>query len=243
MLSILDLFTEDKLSCTPESIANQLQVSIPTAYRYLKILMDSGLLQKDLNQEYSLGSRIITLDHLLKTGDKVLHHSLQPMKTLVEKTGFDCVISRLYGDKVIDTHKHASSSPMNLGYGRGRPRPLFKGAAPKVILANMPTAMLQKIFMEHSLKIKEAHLPLDWNAFKKYYQSIRKTGFYLSMGELEMGVCALASPIKSKDGFILGAISMVTTIERMELIDISKLKSLIAENANQIICDISSENL
>ena len=97
--------------------------------------------------------------------------------------------------------------------------------------------------MEHSLKIKEAHLPLDWNAFKKYYQSIRKTGFYLSMGELEMGVCALASPIKSKDGFILGAISMVTTIERMELIDISKLKSLIAENANQIICDISSENL
>lgn len=234
MLSILDLFTEVKLSWTPENIADHIQVSIPTAYRYLKILLDSGLLQKDLNQQYSLGSRIITLDHLLRTGDKVLHHSLQHMQNLVEKTGFDCVISRLYGDQVIDTHKYASSSPMNLGYGRGRPRPIFMGAAPKVILANMSNNKLQKIFIENKLTIKKAHLPDEWDSFKKYYQNIRKAGFYLSMGELELGVSALASPIKSHDGFILGAISIVTTIDRMELIDLSKIKNLIIRTAEKI---------
>ena len=66
MLAILDLFTEERLSWNPEDIAAELQVSIPTMYRYVKLLVDSGLLQKDLNQKYSLGSRIITLDHLLR---------------------------------------------------------------------------------------------------------------------------------------------------------------------------------
>ncbi len=243
MLRILDLFNEDKLSWTPESIASQIQVSIPTAYRYLKILMEAGLLQKDLNQEYSLGARIITLDHLLRTGDKVLHHSLAHMRTLVERTGFDCVVSRLYGDKVIDTHKTASSSPMNLGYGRGRPRPLFKGAAPKVIMAHMPNPRLQKIFHDNTDAIKAAQLPQEWNAFKKYYQTIRKAGFYLSKGELEPGVCALASPIWSQDGFILGAISVVTTLERMELLDIAKLQSLIIKTALEINSDISQHEI
>ena len=234
MLAILDLFTEERLSWNPEDIAAELQVSIPTMYRYVKLLVDSGLLQKDLNQKYSLGSRIITLDHLLRSGDVMLGQCEARMKELVDRTGFDCVISRLYGDKVIDTHRHHSLSPAHLGYGRGRPRPLFLGAAPKVILANLTTYSLQKIFNEKSDLIAKADLPNEWPAFRKYFASIRKAGFYFSNGELEANVSALACPIHDAAGLIVGAISLVSNFDRMQTIQIDKLAALLKHTAQEI---------
>ena len=42
MLAVLDLFSEEHLSWTPEDIAAQLQVSLPTTYRYVKLLVEIG---------------------------------------------------------------------------------------------------------------------------------------------------------------------------------------------------------
>ncbi len=234
MLAVLDLFSEEHLSWTPEDIAAQLQVSLPTTYRYVKLLVDSGLLQKDLNQKYSLGSRIITLDHLLRTGDVMLSHCEARMKDLVDRTGFDCVITRLYGNKVIDTHRQHSSSPALLRYGRGRPRPLFLGAAPKVILAHLPAYSLQKIFNEQSQSIQQANLPSDWKAFRRYFTTIRKAGYYFSNGELEPNVSAMACPIHDKEGLILGAISLVAHVDRMQMIQADKLAALLKNSAQEI---------
>lgn len=105
MLSVLDLFSDQQLTWTAEGITEALQLSLPTGYRYLKMLVDAGLLQRAAGSQYTLGPRIIVLDHYIRMADPVLKHGVPFMAELVEKTGFDCVISGLYGQQVLDTHR------------------------------------------------------------------------------------------------------------------------------------------
>jgi DNA-binding IclR family transcriptional regulator len=156
------------------------------------------------------------------------------MKELVAQTGFDCVVSSLHGDQLLDTHREYGSMPPELSYGRGRPRPLFRGGAPKVILAGLPTAQLHRIFDAHQADIAAAGLPTDWPAFRRYYSQIRKSGFYFSEGELEAELAAMAVPLQQAGGTVIGALSLVTTVQRMAVIDRAKLTPLIQRAAREI---------
>lgn len=234
MLSVLDLFSDQRLNWTAEDIATTLDVSLPTGYRYVKLLADAGLLQRTADSHYTLGPRVIVLDHYIRMADPVLQQAVPFMKELVAATGFDCVLSGLYGSQVLDTHREFGASPATLNYGRGRPRPLFLGGAPKVILAGFAPAQLHKILDAHPQEVAAAGLPTDWPAFRRHYSAIRKRGHYLSIGELEPHLAAMAAPIYRPDGDIAAAISLVSTVARMSVMDQERLAQLLARAAQDI---------
>jgi DNA-binding IclR family transcriptional regulator len=234
LLGVLDLFTEQRLHWTADEISEALQVSLPTGYRYVKMLTEAGLLQRAGDAQLTLGPRIIVLDHYIRQADPVLQHGIPFMKELVALTGFDCVVSSLLGTQVLDTHREYSSVPADLSYGRGRPRPLFLGAAPKVILAQLPTGVLHKIMDTHAAEIAQAGLPTQWPEFRRYYARIRKAGFYFSNGELEPTLSALAVPLMATDGRVIGALSLVSSVQRMAVVDTAKLTPLLQRAASDI---------
>ena len=86
LLAVLELFDEQRLALTVDTIVEALQVSQPTAYRYLKLLTDAGLLQRQDDANYSLGPRVIVLDHLIRRSDPMLAQALPYMKELVAGT-------------------------------------------------------------------------------------------------------------------------------------------------------------
>ena len=234
MLSVLDLFSEQRLHWSAEDISEALGVSLPTSYRYARTLSDAGLLRRGPDAQFTLGPRVIVLDHFIRQADPVLQRGIPFMKELVAQTGFDCVVSSLHGHQLLDTHREYGSLPASLSYGRGRPRPLFLGGAPKVILAGLPTPQLHRIFDTHQAEIGAAGLPTDWPAFRRYYSQVRKNGFYFSNGELEPNLAALAVPLQQADGTVIGALSLVTTVQRMAVIDRDKLIPLVQRAAREI---------
>lgn len=234
MLSVLDLFSDQRLQWSADDISAALQVSIPTGYRYVRMLTEAGLLQHSADSQYTLGPRIIVLDHYIRQADPVLQHGIPFMKELVAQTGLDCVVSALLGQQLLDTHRELGQAPANLSYGRGRPRPLFKGGAPKVILAGWTPTALHKLFDAHIKEVADAGLPTEWPDFRRYYSQIRKAGYYLSNGELETNLAALAAPLHHADGTIAGALSLVTSVQRMGVIDVDKLAQLVMRAAKDI---------
>lgn len=234
MLSVLDLFSDQRLHWTADAISEAIDVSLPTGYRYVKMLTDAGLLQRASDSRYTLGPRIVVLDHYIRQADPVLQHGIPFMQELVAQTGLDCVVSALHGNQLLDTHREMGQNPATLGYGRGRPRPLFKGGAPKVILAGWTPAALHKLFDTHTDDITEAGLPTDWPGFRRYFSHIRKAGYYISRGELEPNLSALAAPLHCTSGNVIGALSVVTTVQRMSVIDENKLAQLVMRAAHDI---------
>ena len=239
MLSVLDLFSDQCLQWSAEGISEALQVSLPTGYRYVKMLTDAGLLQRSADAQFTLGPRIIVLDHYIRQADPILQNGIPFMKELVAQTGLDCMVSALHGFQLLDTHRELGQAPASLSYGRGRPRPLFKGAAPKVILAGLKPSALHKLLELNTAEITAAGLPTDWPSLRRYYSQIRKAGYYLSHGELEPNLAALAAPLHHADGTIAGALSLVTSVQRMAVIDVTKLASLVMRAGKDISARIS----
>ncbi|WP_345540774.1 IclR family transcriptional regulator [Variovorax defluvii] len=234
MLGVLDLFDDTHLTRTAEDIAAQLDVSLPTSYRYVRLLLQAGLLQRVEDSHYALGPRIILLDHYIRKADPVLKVGLPIIRELVAATGFDCVVTGLFGLQVLDTYREMGGAPATLAYGRGRPRPLFQGGAPKVLLSTFGPAQLKKVFESRHDELVQAGLPPDWSEFRRHFAAIRKAGHYVSKGELEPQLAAVAAPILKSDGGAWAAISLVFDTSRLAIVDLDKVVRLITEAATRI---------
>jgi len=234
MLSVLDLFTSDRPVWEADAIVEALGCSTPTGYRYLKELMQAGLLQRLNGGYYALGPRIALLDYIIRTTDPLLGLSIPLMRELVEKTECRCVLSRMDGDFFLDLHHERPERDVQLNYGRGRPRPLFLGGAPKVIIAHFAPKKLRALYDRHAAEVAAAGLGEDWPTFQGHMQAIRRDGFYQSDGELEAGISSLSVPVKFSAKENCAALALVASTSRFELSDRNKLLELMRQTAQRI---------
>jgi DNA-binding IclR family transcriptional regulator len=217
VFAILDLFSREHPVWQPDEINAALGYSRPTGYRYVKDLVEAGLLQKVSAGRYALGGRIIELDFQLRQSDPVLLAAIPVMEKLAAKTGYDAVLSVLFaGPKVIDIHRVHAEKTLELAYGRGRPRPLFRSGAPKVLLAGLPRAQLVKLHEAQAAEIAANGMGRDWAAFRAYLTQVRKQGYYRSSGELEKGIGAMAVPVLNDDDEVVAALALVGSAARID---------------------------
>ena len=234
-LAILDLFTAAHASWGVEPIADALGVATPTAYRYVRELVARGLLLRMPGGSYALGPRIILLDYTMRQVDPLLRTAPPIMRELVRRTGCDCVTSARYGDQVLDTHRETGQAPVSLAYGRGRPRPWFRGAAPKVILAVQSPRWQRQIYEVNANEIAMADLGQTWQAFRLYLTRIVRAGHCLSRGEVDPPVTALAVPIPTAESdSVTYALALVTSTERFDLLNVDLLLKLVQGAATDI---------
>lgn len=236
VFAILDLFTEENPVWQPDNINAALGYSRPTGYRYVKELVEVGLLQKISAGNYALGGRIIALDYQLRQTDPVLSAADPVMRDLATHTKFDAALSVMFsGPQVIDVHRVNAEKNLHLSYGRGRPRPLFLAASPKVLLAHLPRSSLKKIYATHAKEIGLNGMGDTWQEFLSVLTKIRKDGFYRSQGELESGLGAVAVPISNAEGDCVAALALVGSVQRFDIgLDTSLLSSL--QEAAAAIC-------
>jgi DNA-binding IclR family transcriptional regulator len=234
VLALLALFTEERPVWHTDEMNEALGYARATGYRYVRELVEAGFLQKVAAGRYALGPRIIELDYRLRRSDPVLLAAAPVMEDLVRRTRLDCVLSAMYGTKVVDTCRVSGDATLELGYGRGRPRPLFQGAAPKVILSCLPRPRLMRVHAQHAAEIAARGLGADWAAFRAGLAQVRRDGFYLSLGELEPSVGGAAVPLLSADGDVLAALTLVGTCGRLQAVGAPRLKALLQKAAEQI---------
>jgi DNA-binding IclR family transcriptional regulator len=234
VFAVLGLFTEQWPVWHTDEINEALGYSRATGYRYVKDLVEAGFLQKVSAGRYALGPRIIELDHLLRRTDPVLLAAAPVMDALARKTRLDVVLSTMFGHKVIDIHRASVDTTLQLSYGRGRPRPMFLGAAPKVLLAHAPRALLVRLHAQHAAEIAAGGLGEDWSAFRGRLSDIRRQGFYLSAGELESELGAGAVPVMSADGDALAALALVGPCESIVEVGAERLSRLLHRAAEEV---------
>jgi DNA-binding IclR family transcriptional regulator len=235
VFAVLGLFSQEKPVWHTDDINAALGYTRATGYRYVKELVDAGLLQKVSVGCHALGARIIELDYQLRQSDPLLLAAIPVMESLAARAGLDVVLSALFGgDRVIDTHRVPVGRGLKLHYGRGRPRPLFSGAAPKVLVAHLPRAKLLRLFEKHRTAIADAGLGGDWPAFRTAMADIRSAGFYRSMGESDEGIGAIAVPVANADGETIAALALVGTTDAIEKLDDARWSAWMAPALRQL---------
>lgn len=240
VFAVLDLFSSERPVWAPDEVNEALGYTRATGYRYVKELVEAGFLQKVAAGYYALGPRIIELDYQLRQSDPVLLAAIPLMKQLAEQSGYDTVLSVLFvgGMQVIDTYRASVQPGLELTYGRGRPRPLFRSGAPKVLLSCLTRTQQQRLYESHVDEVAESGLGTSWKEFRSYLQQVRKQGYYYSIGELDANVSAVAVPVFNAEGDAVAALALVGDLKKISTENIEALKTQLDETALQVCAKI-----
>ena len=186
ILTVLDLFSVSRPIINVDLISEELGLSKPTSYRYLKELVSAELLQRlsGTSGDYTLGSKIAVLDYISRTTDPLVQISIPFMQQIVERTEFSCLLTHLNHNSCIDLHHELFKDITLLSYGRGCPRPVFIGSSPKAMISNLPKQSILDYYRRFSTELDEVGFAQNEEQFLLKMKQIKKQGYYFSNGEL-----------------------------------------------------------
>jgi DNA-binding IclR family transcriptional regulator len=208
MVGLLDLFEESPSGWTFERIHSRLGYTRSTLYRYLKILSDAELLTSLPEAGYTLGPRIVELDHEIRAHDPIIRASRPVMLELVQEIPGIALLCRSYRNKVLCVHQERSTTEIESTYERGRTMPLLRGAASRIILANMPPRTIAALYERQPREFSAAGLGAVLTAVQDNLKRIRKTGWDQTTGEVTEGITGIAAPIFDDREKVLGSLSI-----------------------------------
>ncbi|MDI1223049.1 MULTISPECIES: IclR family transcriptional regulator [Acinetobacter] len=234
MLNILTLFSIEEPVLDADIICEKLNFSKPTGYRYIKDLVSHGILQRLHGGQYTFGPRISVMDYISQQSNPILRLSIPFMLDIVEQTEFNCCLTQFYEDYCIDIHHEGYKESSLLSYGRGRPRPAYAGAAPKIILANTTTKVQKSIFRNFQDHYIASEFALTETEFLDKLNQTKKQGYYVSKGELETHLGAIAVPIIYSNKAFPLALSIVGSVKRFNLIQVETIVEMLTKAAKHI---------
>lgn len=242
MLSVLKLFTADRSEWTVEGASRELRLSLSTCYRYFASLAKAGLIGMDGGGRYVLGPAAIEMDWLIRRTDPLTRASAPAMRLLA--SGLDrpsvVLLCRLYRHRVMCVAEYNAGFPdFASGYERGRLMPLFRGAASKIILANMPDRAVGELFRRHPEALDAAALGGTPREARATLARDRRAGLSVTSGEVDIGLTGMAAPVFGADG-VLGSVAYVFKADALDLAAQVRFAELLRSAAGQVTAALAA---
>jgi len=237
VLAVLNLFTVERPEWTVEEAAKEISASVSTAYRYFRDLSKVGLLDPSPSGKYVLGPAVIENDRKIRLTDPLIKVGRPAMERLVARSGSTGValLCRIYRNRVMCVHQEAKVIPENtVGYERGRPMPIFRGASSKVIFANLSSRTARWLFDKYAAEIAEGGMGSDWETIKLNLRRIRRCGVHVTRGEVDSGRVGIAAPVFGPDRNVIGSITMAIPDNEATPQFIANVSALVQAAAREI---------
>lgn len=234
MLSILNLYRPPgHPALTAEQIMAALDFSRGTGYRYIKELVDAGLLSR-IGTAYTLGPRIIEMDCYIREFDPVLNAGQDHLAGIRDKYECDLLLANLFSERLVVSLHLQGTERVRTSYSRGHAMPLFRGAGGRVILASMPARVQKRLYERHRPELLKSGWASTWEEFRDALAAVRHDGYATSFGELDAGYAGIAVAVNVDALTPPSCVCLLFSQKRYSIIDKSVLASDVTELAAQI---------
>jgi IclR family acetate operon transcriptional repressor len=206
-VAILDLLAREGWRAGAE-VARELGVHRSTALRLLGTLERHALVERDpRTAKYRLGRRLPQLASVV-TGELDLRSLARPVcDDLAEATGETVTLDVLEGDEIVPIEQSTASTAFVSVNWLGRRTPVHCTASGKVILA-FGADPIRRRLLARPLAPRTPKSIVDPHELQEQLAAAREAGFARTFEELEVGLDAIASPVFSTDGEVVGAIDV-----------------------------------
>jgi DNA-binding IclR family transcriptional regulator len=208
MLGILDLIEASERPVAPEAMQAQLRLTRSTLYRHLKALSAAGLITSFPGVGFALGPRIAELDYKMRNRDLLIGAAQPAMAELAQSEAGIALLCRRYRDEVLCVHQEQGAAGFSSTYERGLARPLFRGAASRIILAHLPARTLQQLYERDPSGFADSGLGDSFLELKAALKAMRQCGWDVTESQVTRGVTGIAAPIFDDRGAVLGSLSL-----------------------------------
>jgi len=221
-MAVLESFDTERQRLNATLAAQRAGITRAAARRHLLTLASLGYLETD-GSYFWLSSKVLRFSGTYLSSAR-FPRAVQPtLNRLSAQTqeSFSAVV--LDGSEVVivarsgnDWRSAASGKTQVLAYGLhlGARLPAHATSTGRVLLAGLGEAALAQWLEDHPLRRLTAHTVTDTQVLKASIDAARQLDYSLAVQEHELGVQALAVPLRNARGQVVGALNVVAAPHR-----------------------------
>src|SRR6516165_6447148 len=137
VLALMLAFSADKNTLTARDLAAATGIALPSVYRYITLLRETGLLAGDERGSYRLSARLIGLARSAEAAESIIEIADPVMQDLKERTGETVILVRLIGRSAVCVHRVQSAQRLRISFEPGQALPIDRGASARLLLASL----------------------------------------------------------------------------------------------------------
>jgi IclR family transcriptional regulator, pca regulon regulatory protein len=217
-MAVLESFDTERQRLNATLTAQRTGLTRASARRHLLTLAHLGYLETD-GQYYWLSAKVLGFAGSYLSGAR-LPRTVQPtLHQLSMATQLSCSVAVLQNDAVIivargiwqgpDLPPKASHNVLAYGLHVGTRLPAHATSTGQVLLANLSPAQQQAWLKANPLSRLTAHTATQAKDLKTKLKQIAKQDYCLATQEHELGVDALAVPLRNQRGETIAALNLV----------------------------------
>lgn len=233
---ILHLFTPERNEWNLSEISRELCLDISHVRRLITTLEQDNFLKKT-GKKYSLGLAVLNLSGIVHSHLSIHLEARPILLPLVNELGEAIHIGVLEGTRVNYLDKLETTHPIKMVSQIGKWNPLYNTGCGKTILSYLPEdhleELLQKIEKQGLIK-SASNTVTDIDELRRQLAEIRKSGYALTLNELQEGVASIAAPIHDYNGEVIAAVSITGSCKKLCGDEIEIYISKIVNAANKI---------
>lgn len=207
-LAILDILADTGGELGVTDLARQLGVHKSTAYRLLATLQRHDLVDQNPDTEkYRLGHGLVRLSGSVTAAMDLVKAARPGLRDLAETSGETVNLAILQGDQVINIDQITPANQLVNVNWVGKQTPLHCTSNGKVLLAFMPDEERWRL-LQGSLQRLTPRTIVDSRVLERQLLRVHDDGYAFTVEELEIGLNAVAAPVRGADGRVLAAVSV-----------------------------------
>lgn len=212
---ILEHLAESPKGLGVVKLAERTGLAPSTAHRYLFALQSHAIVEQDESKRYHLTSRLYLLG--LAVGDRFSLETqargvLQRLAQTSQETA--CLVVR-DGHHAVCIAQIDSNHQLKIAAHVGSRQDLRMGATSRVLLAYADEATREAVLEQAPLSRYTERTVTDSNDIRRILKGIRRDGYYMSRGEVDEGVLAVAAPVFDRRGEVIAALAIAAPESRV----------------------------
>lgn len=197
-----------------KDIASAQDLPLATTHHLLATLVAEGLLSKDSNRRYRLGSKVGVLAEAFASGDAIPGQYIMALRKLAALTGETTYLSGWYRDEIrVLAVEEGSHAVRVAGLGTGSQGNAHARASGKLLLALARPSLRATYLETHPVKPLTSRTIVDPEKLDREFLRIRSQGYALDEGEFVDGVACVSAPL-SEDGSTIAAVTLSAPLDR-----------------------------
>ncbi|MDH6217244.1 IclR family transcriptional regulator [Streptomyces pseudovenezuelae] len=196
-------------------IADELDVHKSTAFRLLGVLENRGLVAQAKDRgKYYLGAGVLRLAGAAAVRLDISQEGVPVCRELADELGETVNIAVLDEDAAVNIMQARGTASVTAQNWLGRRTPLHATSSGKVLLAHMSPTLREGLLARSLPRFTERTITGS-SALRGELEAVVEQGYGLTIEELELGLTAVAVPIRAHDGKVIAALSVSGPMYRL----------------------------
>lgn len=206
-----------------------------TLYRLVQTLTNQGMLDFDPErQTYAPGVRLVRLAHAAWQQSSLAPIAKPILDRLSEELGQTIHLAQLDNGQVLYVDKRDAARPIEMFSQAGKVGPGYCTGVGKAMLANLDQESQEKALAKQSFYPYTEHTHTDIDSLKVELAEIKKTGVSFDREEHEPSIICVAVPILSRNGRVLGGLSITSSTNRTSIDELKNFAPEMKQTAQEI---------